>query len=164
MAELAAWDFLKSEEGKKSGLELVTICPTFIMGPSPGATGEGTSEKYVIGILNGSQSKVPRSRGGFVDVRDCAIAHLYGITKPVANERFLLYKENCYHPDVYSILARFNGKGAKVPTQLVDGPDGIQEDFVDNSKSQRLLGLQYHSIESTFSDMAQSLLDRGLVK
>merc|ERR1719183_2059230 len=128
-------------------------------------SGDGTSEGYLAGILNGSKAKVPRSRCGFVDVRDCARAHLLGIQKPeAANNRFILYNENVYMPDLYNILARFNDKGAKVPTELEDGPDIPQEDFVDNTKSKETLGIQYTPIETTFVDMAESLLSRGLIK
>jgi len=161
LAEKAAWGFVRS---RGPSFDLVVINPTFIMGPSP-CCGDGTSEGFLLSILNGSKDKVPRARGGFVDVRDCARAHLYGVTKPSAGgHRFILYNKNCRHPDIYEILAKFNRHGAKVPTELADGDDAIQEDFVDNTKSKDVLGIEYYSIESTFTDMAQSLFDRGFIK
>ena len=48
------------------------------MGPSV-CSGDGTSEGWMKGMLDGSKAKIPRNNIGFVDVRDSALAHLKGI-------------------------------------------------------------------------------------
>merc|ERR1712216_1018395 len=101
LAERAAWDFVNDTAKNPNKMELVVINPTFVMGPSP-CCGDGVSEGYLLSILNGSKQKVPRTRGGFVDVRDCARAHVIGcVTKDpkILNQRFILYRGNFYHPD-----------------------------------------------------------------
>mmetsp|Transcript_19478 Transcript_19478/g.56032 ORF Transcript_19478/g.56032 Transcript_19478/m.56032 type:complete len:322 (+) Transcript_19478:95-1060(+) len=157
LAEKTAWDYQKANPG----FDLATICPTFIMGPSP--LGDGTSIKWLKTAMDGSKAKIPRGRSGFVDVRDVALAHLRAIEIPeAANKRFILYNDKGKMPDVYGWLAKFNEGGAKVPTILGEGED-IGGDAVDNARSKEVLKIQYTPLETTFTDHAEQLLSRGLI-
>merc|ERR1712224_780819 len=87
LAERAAWEFQAAlPESEK--FEIATINPVFVMGPSICA-GDGTSEAWMASALDGSKTKIPGGATSFVDVRDCAIAHLKAMEIPeAANKRF----------------------------------------------------------------------------
>lgn len=157
LAEKVAWDY----QAEHPGFDLVTILPTFIMGPAP--CGDGTSIGFMKSVLNGSQSEIPRGRRGFVDVRDVAMAHLKAIQIPeAANKRFILYNERVPTPKVYGWLAPLNEtRGAKVPTKLKQGEDK-GGDLVDNSRSKQVLKIEYTPLEKTITEHAEQILARGL--
>ncbi|CAJ1353931.1 unnamed protein product [Effrenium voratum] len=158
-AERAAWDYQKANPG----FDLVTILPCFIMGPAP-CDGEGTSVSYMLDILKGKKAEIPRNSSSFVDVRDCAAAHLKAILLPeAANQRFILYNQRVLLRDVYGWLAKYNEKGAKVPTKLAEGEDSMDGDLIDNTKSREVLKIEYTPMEKTFCDAAEYLLSVGAV-
>ncbi|KAF8858231.1 nucleoside-diphosphate-sugar epimerase [Acephala macrosclerotiorum] len=87
IAERAAWNFVKSEEGK--GLELSVVNPVGIFGP---VLSEDFSASIILiqRLLNGDLAGCPNLVFGIVDVRDCASLHLLAMTNPAAaGERFL---------------------------------------------------------------------------
>eukprot|EP00521_Asterionellopsis_glacialis_P019969 CAMPEP_0195328732 /NCGR_PEP_ID=MMETSP0708-20121125/11001_1 /TAXON_ID=33640 /ORGANISM="Asterionellopsis glacialis, Strain CCMP134" /LENGTH=320 /DNA_ID=CAMNT_0040396643 /DNA_START=21 /DNA_END=983 /DNA_ORIENTATION=+ len=156
LAEKSAWDFQK----ENPGFDLATICPTFIMGPSP--LGDGTSVQWLKAALDGSKTKIPRGSSGFVDVRDVALAHLRAIEIPeAANKRFILYNQKATSPELYGWLAKFNDRGAKVPTALGKGED-TGSDPVNNIRSKEVLKIEYIPLEKTFLDHAEQILSRGI--
>jgi nucleoside-diphosphate-sugar epimerase len=159
LAEKVAWEY--QAEQAPGSFDLVTILPTFIMGPAP--CGDGTSVGFMKSVLNGSQSEIPRGMRGFVDVRDVAMAHLKAIQIPeAANQRFILYNERVPSPTVYGWLAPFNEtRGAKVPTKLGQGEDK-GGDLVDNSRSKQVLKIDYTPLENTMTEHAEQILARGL--
>ena len=73
LAEKEAWKYQAEtpvDEGKEK-FEIVTINPVFILGPSV-CSGDGTSEGWMKGLLDGSKGRIPRMYMAFVDVRDVA--------------------------------------------------------------------------------------------
>lgn len=157
LAEKVVWDYQAEHPGC---FDLVTILPTFIMGPAP--CGAGTSVGFMKSVLNGSKSEIPRGMRGFVDVRDVAMAHLKAIQIPeAANKRFILYNERVPSPKIYGWLTPFNERGAKVPTKLGKGEDR-GGDLVDNSRSKQVLKIDYIPLEKTMTDHAEQILARGI--
>ena len=82
LAEKAAWDYQKSLPEDKR-FELVTICPTLVLGPTliPGGFMSGS---VVVNNMNGSKTEVSVGQQGIVDVRDVAKHHLEAVRKPEA--------------------------------------------------------------------------------
>jgi dihydroflavonol-4-reductase len=153
LAEKTAWDYQAAHPGT---FDLVTILPTFIMGPS--ACGSGFSVQWVTSALDGSKKQIPRGKSGFVDVRNVALAHLQAIKIPeAANKRFILYNEPVPISQVYEWLAPFNERGAKVPTTLAEGED-VGGDLIDNTRSKEVLKIEYTPLQKTFTDHAEQLL------
>ncbi len=86
MAERAAWEFIKTDGGK---LELSTINPTAIFGPSLGPEISSGFE-LLKGLLDGSMKAVPNLTFNIIDVRDVADLHIRAMIHPHANgQRFL---------------------------------------------------------------------------
>lgn len=86
MAERAAWEFIKTEGGT---LELSTINPTAIFGPSLGPDISSGFE-LLKGLLDGRMKAVPNLTLNIIDVRDVADLHIRAMTNPDAKgQRFL---------------------------------------------------------------------------
>ena len=134
------------------------------MGPSI-CSGDGTSEGWMKKLLSGGHEKIPRSNIGFVDVRDCAIAHLKAVElAEAANKRFILCCSDNWFREVTAILAPiYNPKGCKVPTEDADGEDPDPGNPCNNTRSREVLGIQYTPLATTMCDMADSLIASGKV-
>ncbi|PWN91087.1 dihydroflavonol-4-reductase protein [Acaromyces ingoldii] len=88
LAEQAAWDFVKSDEG--SGLELATVNPVGVFGPPMRPEDGSTTCDIVKALLKGEIPLAPRIGFGIVDVRDVASLLLLAMVRPEANgERYL---------------------------------------------------------------------------
>ncbi|WP_221393653.1 aldehyde reductase [Dyadobacter sp. NIV53] len=86
VAELAAWDFVRSEGGD---LELSVINPVGIFGPVLGHSYSASIE-LVKGIMKGDIKENSLFTFGVVDVRDVADIHITAMKHPgAAGERFL---------------------------------------------------------------------------
>lgn len=120
------------------------------------------STKLIWELMNGSRETVPESRFWlYIDVRDLALAHILAFEKQEAgNQRIILAgKGNWSHQKIANIL-----RGIPEIRHLV--PEGNpDEEFpeggvnkADVSKSVRLLGIEYRSLETAVVDTAKSLL------
>ena len=162
LAEKAAWDY-QAGLPEAERFEIATICPVFIMGPSICA-GDGTSEAWMRGALDGSKDKIPGRGVSFVDVRDVALAHLKAAEiAAAANLRFILMEGQHYCKDGYDILVKYNEKGFKVPTEEEE-PRQPLDHACTNARSKEILGIQYTTLEKTFTDMADSMIAAGRVE
>lgn len=181
LAERAAWDFVAAEGG--SALELTVVNPVGIIGPllNPEPT---TSMQLMTQLLNGRLPAVPRLTYGIVDVRDVADLHVRAMTDPAANgQRFLATAgEALWVSDVARILRDNLGPaGRRVPTHempdivvrtlglVVPSMRSMVHDLgvfkgLTNQKARDLLGWRPRSPERTLLEMANSLVDLGLVR
>jgi len=162
LAERAAWEFQAAlPESEK--FEIATINPVFVMGPSICA-GDGTSEAWMASALDGSKTKIPGGATSFVDVRDCAIAHLRAMEIPeAANKRFLLVEGQHYAKEAYEILAaKYNPQGYKVPTE--EEPRRPADIANSNERSRKVLGIEYIPFATTVTDMVDSMIAAGKIK
>jgi dihydroflavonol-4-reductase len=183
LAELAAWDFMKTE-CKDSKLELAVINPVSIYGPALGKD-DGTSLRAIGELLEGSTPGVPRLCWGIVDVRDCADMHLRAMTNPRAKgERFLCIGEgSLWMEEISKILKKNLGPEAKkVPTKvlpnlLVRGlalflpvvrlilTDLGHDKRMSNTKATQILGWQWqYTSEQAVVASAMSIIKYGAVK
>lgn len=114
LAEKAAWDYQAQLSDDKK-FEIVAICPSFIMGPSV-ASGDALSEGFAKGIVTGTTQSLTKKAMGFVDVRDCALAHLNGVkVEEAKNKRFLLSGESLWFREAAQIIAdEYGPKGYPV--------------------------------------------------
>ena len=173
LAEQAAWNFVRAASPQR-GLELVTMNPVFVLGPSLLGT-DNASNEIVAKLLRREVPGVPHLQLGLVDVRDVAIAHVLAMTVPeAAGERFILYSETRRMQEVAEVLA---AAGYKVPTRslpnflvrlvsLFDPTvrliiDDLDKPFLTtSSKAQRLLGWSARSMEAMVLDTAASISKR----
>eukprot|EP01111_Echinosteliopsis_oligospora_P010552 TRINITY_DN3311_c0_g1_i2.p1 TRINITY_DN3311_c0_g1~~TRINITY_DN3311_c0_g1_i2.p1 ORF type:complete len:354 (-),score=75.33 TRINITY_DN3311_c0_g1_i2:893-1909(-) len=159
-AEKAAWDFLEKE---KPHFDIVTLCPPMVYGPIVHNVASindlGTSQKNIADLVTGETKEVtqPRTRI-YVDVRDLALAHVLALeTKAASNQRYLVTAGNYSWQQLADICnSKFAGN-----TKAPKGNPGetIPEQAVDTSKVRRDLGLTFRTVEETFTDSVQQVID-----
>ncbi|KAF8314102.1 D-lactaldehyde dehydrogenase [Clavulina sp. PMI_390] len=161
LAEKAAWEFVEANRDQIS-FDLVTINPTLILGPiihdvsSTKDLNESNARLYsTIKDVPSKDVLIPYS-GGWVDVRDVALAHSRALsTRNAGGLRIIASGGTFAWQDVLDTL-----RAAGVP----DIPEGYPSD-VDHSKyhhynaarSKEVLGLVYHEFSQTLVDTVNSI-------
>jgi dihydroflavonol-4-reductase len=180
LAELAAWDFIKSAENVNK-MELVTINPPLILGPVPNRNSR-TSAELVRTFMLGQVPGVGRIKMGIVDVRDVAAAIILAMNTPeAAGNRFLCSADVLWLKEIAQILHNAYAKhGYKVhttqfPSSLIRlialfdkkialVTDGLDWDYeLSNEKARRILKWNPRSKEEAILSMAESLIEQGLL-
>ncbi len=118
LAERAAWDFIQHKGG---GLELATINPVAIFGPSLGAS-KSPSLGILTFLLGGSMKAIPNIELNVVDIRDVADLHIRAMTNPAAKgQRFIASADgNISMPEIARLLKDKRPNVAqKVPTSIL---------------------------------------------
>ena len=180
LAEKEAWKINEAQ----SRWDLVTINPSFVIGPgiNPHATSE--SFKIVRQFGDGSlKTGAPRMGMGVVDVRDLAEAHFRAAFTPEAKGRYIISGHNTdFLAMAATLLDRF-GKDYPIPRRAMPKwlawlvapmvnkamtrkivARNINRPFkADNRKSVRDLGVQYRPMKESMQDLFQQMIDNGLV-
>ena len=95
LAEQAAWDFIENQKGQK--MEMVTIHPGPVYGPSLNGNLTGESMRLFKDMLTGNVPMLPDSGMNISDVRDVAKIHVAAIENEEANgKRFLVATEETH--------------------------------------------------------------------
>jgi len=161
-AERAAWDLIEHDGG---GTELVTVNPTFILGPT--LTTGLSSARVVQAMLDGTMSVAPRARFGVADVRDVADLHIRAMAAPgAAGQRFLAVADGptLSYLEVAEVLRRRLGAlAARVPAQEAPGDD-LPRPVIHNDRARQELGWRPRPAEDTIVETAESLRDLGLLE
>ena len=76
MAERAAWDFFDNQSKDGHRIELTTICPGFIVGPTMVKTNFSSGNIAKMFLENKFPGGIPQISFTTVDVRDVARAHV----------------------------------------------------------------------------------------
>ena len=181
LAEKAAWDFVK-ELPEDNKFELVTINPSYVMGPV--LCGSFTTSMEVVKrLLDRDMPMLPRINFAIVDVRDVAACHLAAITVPEANgKRHIANAASLWFQDMAVILDKeFRSQGYNVPTSncpypllwmiarfdktlrmILPSVGHITK--IDNGRMQNVLGVKPRPVEQTLVDMAYSMIENGTAK
>jgi nucleoside-diphosphate-sugar epimerase len=179
-AEKEAWAI----QGKQSRWDMVTINPSFVLGPSL-TTGTASTSIGTMKQLGGGEMKTgaPALEMGVVDVRDVAQAHIKAGFTPTASKRYITSAREMSFLDMGKVLRQHFGNKYPFPRSELPkfvvwlvGPlvGGIQRSFVslnvgyplrlDNSRGKRELGLSYRPTEQTLTEHFQQMLDDGQVR
>ena len=177
-AEREAWKIA----GEQDRWDLVTVNPSFVLGP--GINPYGTSESFAIvkQIGNGDfKMGAPEFNIGCVDVRDLAEAHYQAGMRPEAKGRHIVSGENSgfgelaamikeKHPN-YPIGTR---KLPKFLISLMAPTVGMTRKEVklnvgfpwkaNNSKSINELGIKYRPLKDTINEFFDQLVDAGEIE
>ena len=169
LAEQAAWEFAR---GEGRGLELVTINPTYVLGPSL-TKAENASNEIVGKLVRREVPGLPRLQFPLVDVRDVAKAHVLAMTAPAAaGERFIVTSETVWYAD---IAATLKAEGFRVTTRVI--PDFVtrfvalfdptlrlisprlgRRSLISNEKAKRELGWSGRGMREMVLDTARNML------
>ncbi len=182
LAEKEAWKIA----GEQSRWDLVTINPSFVLGPflNPKYT---TSESFNIMKQMGDgtfKSGCPKMGVGVVDVRDLAVAHYQAGFVPEAEGRHIAHGHNSDFFSMSQTLAPKFGADYPIPKKIAPkwlimlfGPmlnkaltrkfirQNINHEFkANNTKSREKLGVNYRPLKETMEDTFQALVDAGTFK
>lgn len=180
-AEKAAWEMAKAQ----SRWRLVTVNPSFVMGPT--VSGDSTSESHSFLRQFGDgtmKTGAPPFEIGMVDVRDVAEAHMRAGFLETAHGRHIVSAETVSFLKLGQILRGHFGDRFPLPTRALPkwllwlvGPmidKTVTRQMVasnmglpwraDNSKSRLELGLEYHPVSTAVIEMFQQLIDTGAFK
>jgi len=168
LAEREAWKL----EKEQSNWKLIVMNPSFVMGPPLSKTSKSGSIDFIQDMLGGKfYTGAPHLDFGFVDVRDVAKAHIFGLESEAAEGRHILCERTISMFDFASLLKEKYGK--KYPLPMMVAPKfllyligwifGSTFTFVKRNvgytirlnatKSINSLGLKYRPLLETMEDM-----------
>lgn len=169
-AEKAAWDFVANE---KPNFDLATINNTYTFGPIQRSLasleGMNTSNHRIRNLVQGEMRDEIAPTAPvftFVDVRDVALAHVRAMTIPEAGgNRFYLVGGYFTNGKIAGIIRGDKEYekllGDKLPSEeVIASSDDFPDDHwkFDSSKSRRVLGLDYVSLEKSVLDTVESIV------
>ena len=161
LAERAAWKLVADRDD----VRLVTVNPSFVLGPVLSARSDATSVSTVASYLNGAckVSGCQPFQIPHVDVRDVTEAHFRAATYENANGRYLVSSRTpSTHLSWCNILAK-HFKDYPIPDH--QAPGNMSFHFGTNpTKAEKELGMSFRPLETSLVDMANSLIKYGVVK
>jgi len=168
LAEKYAWEWAE----KHPQVTVVSILPTFIIGPPHTSRADATSIKALKELLDGTTKAagpVPASAVGAIDIRDCARAHIAAFEKPGAKGRYILSSERGIPRLEYANFLKKIYPDWPIPdTQAGDiqykAGNVLLPGKYSNEKARKELGIEFTPFETSITDMAQKLIELGIVK
>jgi nucleoside-diphosphate-sugar epimerase len=181
LAEKKAWEIADAQKQ----WQLVTINPSFVMGPALNK-GKVSSESYnILQQLGDGTMKagVPKMGIGLVDVRDVAEAHFQAAFNPKAQGRYITSAHNTNFLEMAQSLQTRFGKDYPIPNKALPkwllwlvGPF-INKSFsrkmisnnvniafkANNSKIKKELGLNFLPMQKTMEDSFTAAIEKGMV-
>ncbi|KAL9415674.1 hypothetical protein AB3S75_043882 [Citrus x aurantiifolia] len=144
LAEKAAWEFCEN-----NGIDLVTILPSFVVGPSLPPDLCSTASD-VLGLLKGEKEKFQwHGRMGYVHIDDVALCHILVYEHQNSHGRYLCSSAVVDNNELVSLLStRYPLLPIPERFELLDRP---YYEF-NTSKLTSLLGFKFKSIEEMFDD------------
>lgn len=178
VAEKEAWKIAESQDQ----WDLVTVNPTFVIGP--GINPFGTSESFHMIKQMGDgtyKSGAPRWGIGVVDIRDLAEAHIKAAFMPEAKGRYIISGHNSDLFDLAMALRDKYGDAYPFPRKALPkwlvwlvaplANKAMTRKAIslnvnlpwkgDNGKGVRELGMSYRPLKDSMEDFFQQLIDSG---
>ncbi|KAJ0024715.1 hypothetical protein Pint_09172 [Pistacia integerrima] len=142
---------------KESGLDVVSVCPTLILGPLLQST-LNSSSLVLVKLLKEGYETVENKLRMIVDVRDVAEALLLAYEKPEAEGRYIctayIIRAQEFVDKVKSIYPNY-----KYPKNFTQPG----EERVLTSEKLQKLGWSYRPLEETFVDSVESYQKAGIL-
>ena len=177
LAEQAAWNFIKEDAPE---IALTTINPVLVIG-APLDKNFGSSISLVERVLNGSDPMLPDLKFAIVDVRDVAKMHVDAIkNENTKGERIISSSETRSFVEIAKLLKSIyptsKVKSAQAPTfiirllSLFDSsikpilPQLGKPMNVSGAKAQRLLNINFISVDVTLKESADYLIKNGFIR
>lgn len=181
LAEKKAWEIA----GKQSHWDLVTINPSFVMGPMLNAKGTTSESLNILKQIGDGTMKagVPKMGIGLVDVRDVANAHFLAAYTPTAKGRYITSAHNTNFFEMALALQSRFGNNFPLPKKalpkwllMIIGPvvnklftrqfirNNINVEWkADNSKIKNELKIKFLPLKTSMEDAFQVLVDEKIL-
>ncbi|KAK3000832.1 hypothetical protein RJ639_046574 [Escallonia herrerae] len=152
LAERAAWEFCKENK-----IDLVTVLPSFIVGPSLPPDLSSTAAD-VLGLLRGETMKFQwHGRMGYIHIDDVASCHILVYEHENAHGRYICSSTVIDNDELASILSSIY-PSFPIPKRF----ERLDRPYYElNTSKLRSLGFKFKSIEEMFHDCITSLMEHG---
>uniref|UniRef100_A0A2N9J7I1 NAD-dependent epimerase/dehydratase domain-containing protein n=1 Tax=Fagus sylvatica TaxID=28930 RepID=A0A2N9J7I1_FAGSY len=152
LAERAAWEFCN-----KNGIDLVTILPSFVIGPSLPQDLCSTASD-VLGLLKGEKEKFQwHGRMGYVHIDDVALCHILVYENQTAHGRYLCSSTVLDNDELASLLAT---RYPSLPIPKWFEPTN-RPFYEFNTSKLKSFGFKFKCIQEMFDDCIASLVEQG---
>ncbi|XP_015693736.1 cinnamoyl-CoA reductase 1-like [Oryza brachyantha] len=141
----------------KTGLDIVTICPSLVIGPLMQPT-VNSSSKVLLNYFKGDRDTVENRLRNVVDVRDVANALLLAYENPGASGRYICSSAPIKVSDMINILKALYPTYT-YPKNFVD----VEENITYSSEKLQKLGWIFRPIEETLRDSVESYKAFGIL-
>ncbi|KAJ1259968.1 hypothetical protein BS78_10G196100 [Paspalum vaginatum] len=141
----------------KTGLDVVTICPSLVIGPLTQST-VNASSKILINYFRGERETVENKLRNLVDVRDVADALLLAYEKPEASGRYICSSHTIKVSDMINILKTLYPT-YPYPKNFVE----VEDNIAYSSEKLQKLGWTFRPIEETLRDSVESYKAFGIL-
>jgi dihydroflavonol-4-reductase len=180
LSERAAWDFIQGSENH-SKMEMVAINPSAVFGPVLDDH-RHTSVEWIRTVMRAEVPGLPRILVPLVDVRDLVDILAKAMSVPgAAGKRFICNAAEVPYPELADILHKnFSQRGYRIPTRVL--PDilirfmalfnpkvkavasNLNWNFsLSTDRARSVFGWQPRPYQQTIVEMAESLIEHGLV-
>ncbi|XP_022140338.1 tetraketide alpha-pyrone reductase 1-like [Momordica charantia] len=152
LAEKAAWEFCN-----ENGIDLVTVLPSLIIGPSLSPNLSQTAT-CVLGLLKGEAEPFQSigRRLGYVHIDDAALCHILVFENKDAKGRYLCSSTVLENHELVSLLS---SRYPSYPVPKRFEPSNRPYYEFNTSKIEKL-GIKFKSVEEMFDDNIASLLEQ----
>ncbi|KAK4848545.1 hypothetical protein QYF36_014411 [Acer negundo] len=152
LAEKAAWEFCD-----ENGIDLVTILPSFIVGPSlpPGLCSTASD---VLGLLKGETEKFQwHGRMGYVHIDDVALCHILIYEHKDCHGRYICSSTVMDNDELVSLLS------SRYPLlPLPQRFERLSRPYYEfNTSKLTSLGFKFKSVQEMFDDCIASFVKQG---
>uniref|UniRef100_A0ACD6A8E0 Uncharacterized protein n=1 Tax=Avena sativa TaxID=4498 RepID=A0ACD6A8E0_AVESA len=141
----------------KTGLDIVTICPSLVIGPLMQST-VNASSKILVNYLKGEHETVENKIRNIVDVRDVADALLLTYENPEASGRYICSSSPIKVSDMINILKTLYPTYT-YPKNFVE----VEHNTVYSSEKLQKLGWTFRPVEKTLGDSVESYRASGVL-
>ena len=153
-------------ENPDNSVTLITILPSWVIGPPVSALTESVGLKLIKSWFNTAEDGgIDRLSVNVVDVRDVAKAHLAAIERPMVHGRYIVSL-----PDVLSSLDLVQALQRLYPGRRLAskyGEGGAEVAAVgplDNSRAVRELGVKLTPLDQVLQDTVDRMMELGMIK
>lgn len=152
LAELEALDY-----AKRSGLDVVSVCPSLVIGPLLQST-VNASSSVIVDCLKGDREVKLKLRN-FVDVRDVADALLLVYETPEASGRYICDANARQMSEVVALLKDWYPAYSHAVTKFVQ----VSDEPLFSSKKLQALGWKFRTLEESLRDSVESFKAAGVL-
>ncbi|XP_057251579.1 tetraketide alpha-pyrone reductase 2 [Beta vulgaris subsp. vulgaris] len=156
LAEQSAWQM-----AKESGLNLVVVNPSFVIGPVLGPQPTSTL-LLLLGIIKGAMGEYPNQEIGFVHIEDVVAAHILAMEESTATGRLICSSSVAHWSQIIDMMkAKYEGYPYENKCGTQKGDD--KPHSMDTSKIEQLGFPGFRTISQMFDDCIRSFQDKGFL-
>ncbi|XP_058073303.1 tetraketide alpha-pyrone reductase 1 isoform X4 [Magnolia sinica] len=155
LAERSAWEFAKEND-----MDLVTVLPSFVIGPSLPRDLCSTASDVLALLKGDSENFSCHGRMGYVHIDDVARCHILVYEDATARGRYLCSSTVLENHELASLLGE-RYPLLPIPKRFESGWSSRRSYYEFNTIKLRSLGFKFKSVEEMFDDCIASLKEQG---